>query len=127
MNEQNLRPQEKKPKTLDQEIAAAQEKLNRLIAQKRDKERKDLERNQKAVYTLLRNERLDAAPVETWTAALPALRKLLKVEPSKPAHPAPMAARRGPPLPAPQSLLATQAPVPPSPAPLASQISPTPA
>lgn len=121
MNEQTPKPPEKKAKTLDQEIAAAQERLNKLIAQKRDKERKDLERNQKAIYALLRNERLDAAPVETWTATLPALRKLLKVEPTKPAHAAPSGARSAAPVSAQSTALAAQA----SPSPL--QVTPTPA
>jgi TolA-binding protein len=67
------------PKTLEDEIAALQEKLARLQAQKRDKERKDLERNQKAIATFLRTEKLDTVPIERWTAAAPALRKLLKL------------------------------------------------
>lgn len=70
-------------KSLDEEIAAVQEKLLRLQAQKRDQERKALERNQKAIGAFLRAEKLDTVPVERWTAALPALRKLLKVEEGK--------------------------------------------
>lgn len=69
----------KAPKTLDDEIAAVQEKLARLQAQKRDKERKDLERNQKAITTFLRAEKFDTVPIDQWTAAVCGLRKLLKV------------------------------------------------
>jgi TolA-binding protein len=83
MKEKTQQPQVKKVKSLDDEIAAAQDRLNRLLAQKREKERKDLERNQKAIYGFLRSEKLDAVPVDAWTAALPALRKLLKVEQTK--------------------------------------------
>lgn len=72
--------QGKKGKSLDEEIAAAQERLTKLMNQKREKERKDLERNQKAITTFLRTEKLDMVPVDRWTEALPALRRLLKVE-----------------------------------------------
>jgi hypothetical protein len=75
--------QGKKGKSLDEEIAAAQERLTKLMNQKREKERKDLERNQKAITTLLRTEKLDTVPVEKWTEALPGLRRLLKVEEAK--------------------------------------------
>jgi len=74
----------KKVRSLDEEIAAAQEKLARLQAQKRDRERKDLERNQKAIYTMLRTEKLDAVPIELWNKSLPALRKLFKISETKP-------------------------------------------
>lgn len=73
----------KKVKSLDEEIAAAQERLTRLQAQKREKERKDLEKNQKAIAAFLRAEKLDTVPVEKWTEALAALRKVLKVEEPK--------------------------------------------
>lgn len=69
----------KAPKTLENEIAALQEKLARLQAQKREKERKDLERNQKAIATFLRAEKLDTVPIERWTTSASALRKLLKL------------------------------------------------
>jgi hypothetical protein len=87
---QNPKPK-KGAKTLDEEIAAAQERLLRLQAQKREQERKALERNQKAIAAFLRTEKLDAIPIEKWTAALAGLRKLLKVEEAKgeaPASPA---------------------------------------
>jgi hypothetical protein len=70
----------KATRTLDEEIAALQEKLVRLQAQKREKERKELERNQKAIAALLRSEKLDMVPSDRWIAALPMLRRLLKVD-----------------------------------------------
>jgi hypothetical protein len=87
---QNPKPK-KGAKTLDEEIAAAQERLLRLQAQKREQERKALEKNQKAIAAFLRAEKLDVVPIEKWTAALAGLRKLLKVEEAKgeaPASPA---------------------------------------
>ena len=91
---ENPKPK-KVPKSLDDEIAALQEKLARLQEQKREKERKDLERNQKAIATMLRNEKLDTVPIDRWTSALPALRKLLKAEPWRgAASPAPTATPR---------------------------------
>lgn len=83
MSDMTQNPKQKKAKSLDEEIAATQQKLNMLVAKKRDEERKALERNQKAIAALLRTERLDAIPIEQWTAALTALRKLLKVEAQK--------------------------------------------
>lgn len=84
MSEESQSTRAKKVRSLDEEIAAAQEKLARLQAQKRERERKDLERNQKAIYTMLRTEKLDAVPIEVWTKSLPALRKLFKISESKP-------------------------------------------
>lgn len=83
MSETTQNPKQKKTKSLDEEIAAAQQKLNLLVAKKREEERKALERNQKAITALLRTEKLDTVPIEQWTSALPTLRKLLKVEVQK--------------------------------------------
>lgn len=83
MSDMTQNPKQKKVKSLDEEIAAAQQKLNMLIGKKREEERKALERNQKAITTLLRTEKLDTVPIDQWTSALPALRKLLKVEAPK--------------------------------------------
>jgi hypothetical protein len=84
MNEQQQGAKAKKTtKSLDDEIAATREKLRKLEEQKKDKERKELEKNRKAITALLSTEKLDAVPVEVWTAALPGLRKLLKVPDAK--------------------------------------------
>jgi hypothetical protein len=68
----------KGPKTLDEEIAAAEERVRRLKAAKAEQERKSLEKNQKLIYAFLRTEKLDAVPIETWSSVVPQLRKLLK-------------------------------------------------
>ena len=65
MSDTTQNPKQKKAKSLDEEIAATQQKLNMLVAKKRDEERKALERNQKAIAALLRTERLDAIPIGT--------------------------------------------------------------
>lgn len=83
MNGQTDTPKPRKAKSLDDEINAAQERLNRLLAQKREKERKELERNQKAISAFLRAEKLDTVPVEKWSESLPALRRLFKVDSGK--------------------------------------------
>jgi len=70
-------------KSLDDEIAAAEERLKRLRQQKAEKERKELERNQKLIYAFLRAEKLDAVPIETWSKNLPQLRRLLKADTDK--------------------------------------------
>jgi hypothetical protein len=84
MNDQQQGTKAKKAaKSLDDEIAATREKLRKLEEQKKEKERKELERNQKAITAFLRAEKLDAVPVELWTAALPGLRKLFKLQEPK--------------------------------------------
>jgi hypothetical protein len=84
MNDQQQAAKAKKTtKSLDDEIAATREKLRKLEEQKKDKERKELEKNRKAITALLSTEKLDTMPVEIWTAALPGLRKLLKVPEAK--------------------------------------------
>jgi len=88
MKDQTESTRVKKAKSLDEEIAAAQERLNKLQAQKREKERKDLEKNQKAIAAFLRAEKLDMVPIEKWTDALAALRRVLKEEGPKAAAPA---------------------------------------
>ena len=73
----------KTQKSLDEEIAAAEERLKRLKQRKAEKEQKELERNQKLVYAFLRTEKLDAVPIEIWSKTLAQLRKLLKTDTEK--------------------------------------------
>ncbi|WP_371765519.1 hypothetical protein [Massilia sp.] len=70
----------KTQKSLDEEIAALEEKVKRLRQQKAEKEQKELAKNQKLIYALLRTEKLDAVAVEAWSKVLPQLRRLLKAE-----------------------------------------------
>ncbi len=64
-------------RTLDEEIAAAEERLRALKEKKREDERRALERNQKAIVYLLRTELLDEIPIGQWKAAVPTLRAVL--------------------------------------------------
>lgn len=78
----------RKAKTLDEEIAAQRDKLRKLEERQRDQQRKEREKNQKAVMELIKTERLDAVPSELWREAMPKIKALLVVEPAKPAEPA---------------------------------------
>ena len=40
--------------------------------------------NQRAIVTLIKDERLDTVPVENWRAVMPKLRALLKVQAEQP-------------------------------------------
>ena len=64
-------------RSLDEEIAAASAKLQALRDRRKEEERRERERNQKAILALLRDEGLDSASVEAWKAAVPKLRELL--------------------------------------------------
>lgn len=64
-------------RSLDEEIAVVAAKLQALRDRKKEEERRERERNQKAILTLIKDESLDAVSVEAWKAALPKLRKLL--------------------------------------------------
>ena len=66
-------------RTLDEEIAAAEERLRQLRERKKDDERRERERNQKAILGLIRSEALDLVPVDAWKQALPKLRAALKL------------------------------------------------
>lgn len=65
-------------RSLEDEIALAEERLNALRERKRQQERAERERNQKAIVALIRSEGLDDVSVEVWRAALPKLREALK-------------------------------------------------
>ena len=64
-------------RSLDEEIAVAAAKLQALRDKKKEEERRDRERNQKAILALIKDEGLDAVSADDWKAALPKLRKLL--------------------------------------------------
>ncbi len=67
------------PKSIDDEIAKAKEKLRRLEEQRRESVRKAAERNERAIVELMRAEKLNEIPVEQWKAAMGALRAALGV------------------------------------------------
>lgn len=64
-------------RSLDEEIAATAAKLQALRDKKKEEERRERERNQKAILALIKDEGLDAVSAEAWKAAVPKLRKLL--------------------------------------------------
>jgi hypothetical protein len=64
-------------KSLVDEITATKEKLRRLEERHRETMRKEKERNVKAVYELLRDEKLDVVASADWHRVLPQLKKLL--------------------------------------------------
>lgn len=65
-------------RTLEEEIAAAEQRLQQLKAKKREDERRKLEQNQKAVMALLKSAGLDAIEANIWEKALPKLKELLE-------------------------------------------------
>ncbi len=74
-------------RTLAEEIAAAEVKLRGLRERKKDEDRREYERNQRAIYALLRDEGLDRIGCTQWQQALPKLRQLLGAAPAVPPAP----------------------------------------
>lgn len=83
-SESTINKSGRKAKTLDEEIAAQRDKLRKLEERQRDHQRKEREKNQKAVMELIKTERLDAVPSDLWREAMPKIKALLIVEPAKP-------------------------------------------
>ena len=69
----------RKARTLEEEIAAQREKLKKLEDRQREQQRKERERNQKAVLELIKAEKLDAVSAEQWRSAMPAIKSALLV------------------------------------------------
>lgn len=69
-------------RTIDEEIAATETRLRQLREKKRDDERKELERNQRAIMAVLREADLDHVPATAWKSAIPAIGKLLHPSPA---------------------------------------------
>lgn len=87
-SEKSTNKQSRKARTLDEEIAAAAEKLRKLQERQKEQQRKEREKNQKAVMELIKAERLDVVPSEQWSKVLPKIRALLTGDNAKPAEPA---------------------------------------
>lgn len=64
------KPRPRKTRTLQDEIAAAAEKLRKLQERQKEIERKALARNQKAISELIASHRLDGTPIEHWRHAI---------------------------------------------------------
>lgn len=68
---------QRKAKTLEDEIAIAREKLKRLEEKQREQQKKWREKNQKAVFELIRSEKLDLVEAEKWKSSLPQIKSIL--------------------------------------------------
>lgn len=100
MNEARTKGKPGRPsRTLDEEIAAAEERVRALKEKKREDERRALERNQKAIVYLLRTELLDEIPIANWKAAVPRIRSFLMKNEAQPASTTELGPARESPVP----------------------------
>ena len=81
------KPHGRKARSLQEEIAAAAEKLRKLQERQKEIERKALARNQKAVSELIAAHRLDGIPVEHWRQAIEEIKASLHRHSSESPHP----------------------------------------
>ena len=81
------KPRGRKARSLQEEIAAAAEKLRKLQERQKEIERKALARNQKAVSELIAAHRLDGIPVEHWRQAIEEIKASLHRHSSESPHP----------------------------------------
>ena len=81
------KPRGRKARSLQEEIAAAAEKLRKLQERQKEIERKALARNQKAVSGLIAAHRLDGIPVEHWRQAIEEIKASLHRHSSESPHP----------------------------------------
>ena len=81
------KPRGRKARSLQEEIAAAAEKLRKLQERQKEIERKALARNQKAVSELIAAHRLDGIPVEHWRPAIEEIKASLHRHSSESPHP----------------------------------------
>ena len=70
----------RKPRSLEEEITVQRDKLKKLEERQRENQRKDRERNTKAVLELIRAEKLDLVSAENWKSALPTIKEALQVK-----------------------------------------------
>lgn len=62
---------------LEQEIENVTQKLKKLLKQKKEQKRRELEFNKKNVYELIRAERLDHISIEQWKKMILDIKKIL--------------------------------------------------
>lgn len=67
-------------RSIEEEIAATEERLQALRARKREQERLEREKNQKAILALIRAENLDDVPSDVWKAALAQIKSALQAQ-----------------------------------------------
>lgn len=81
MNATKTAKQEIKPvrkvRNIEEEIAAQRAKLKALEDRQKEQQRKERERNQKAVLEIIKAEKLDTASAEQWASALPTIKAAL--------------------------------------------------
>ena len=71
---------ESKRSSLERAISAQREKLQKLEEQFREEQRLERERNVKAVFDLIKKEKLDQVNASQWKIALPSIRSALQVK-----------------------------------------------
>lgn len=64
-------------KTLEDELAAAREKVKRLEEKQRDQQKKWREKNQKSIFDLIRSEKLDMIDIEQWESKIDRIKEVL--------------------------------------------------
>lgn len=67
-------------RSLDEEIAATEARLKTLRDKKREDERREREKNHKAILAIIKEEGLDDVSAAKWKKALPGIKKLLAPE-----------------------------------------------
>jgi len=67
----------RRSKSLEDEIAKAEQRVRRLHDQQREAQKRERERNQRAVLDLLKTEKLDLIPAARWRDALPKIKDVL--------------------------------------------------
>lgn len=70
---------QKKPKSIDEEIIAAEEKLRKLKETRKLQAAKEFEKNKKSIAELISKEKLDHVPIETWHKSILGIKKLLGI------------------------------------------------
>jgi hypothetical protein len=78
MNEKKTNIKVGRPsRSLEEEIAATEQRLLQLRTKKRDEEKREIEKNQKAILAMVKSAGLDSIPAEKWQAVIPKLTELL--------------------------------------------------
>ena len=76
--EKNLEKPLRMKKSLEEEIARQREKLKRLEDRHREQQSKWRDKNQKAVFELIRSEKLDMVDIEKWQSAIQQIKSILR-------------------------------------------------
>ena len=67
----------KKSQILESEINMQRDKLKKMEEEYKEQKRQELEKNQKMIAQLIKLEKLDSVPVETWRQAIPEIKNAL--------------------------------------------------